>query len=63
MPASHPPTAHTHARPLCRSLDAGAIIHSLVFSPNRYWLVAATQSGIKVGHAAGSACGGVWVWG
>lgn len=25
------------------SLDAGDIIHSLVFSPNRYWLCAATQ--------------------
>eukprot|EP00887_Chlorella_sp_A99_P007864 scaffold20.g7864.t1 len=30
------------------SLDAGSIIHSLVFSPNRYWLVAATQTAIKV---------------
>jgi guanine nucleotide-binding protein subunit beta-2-like 1 protein len=30
------------------SLDAGDIIHSLVFSPNRYWLVAATQSCIKI---------------
>lgn len=25
------------------SLDAGDIIHSLTFSPNRYWLCAATQ--------------------
>lgn len=25
------------------SLDAGDIIHALVFSPNRYWLCAATQ--------------------
>ncbi len=25
------------------SLDAGDVIHSLVFSPNRYWLCAATQ--------------------
>lgn len=31
------------------SLDAGDIIHSLVFSPNRYWLCAATQTSIKVG--------------
>ena len=30
------------------SLDAGDIIHSLVFSPNRYWLCAATESGIKI---------------
>lgn len=30
------------------SLDAGDIIHSLVFSPNRYWLCAATQAGIKI---------------
>jgi len=30
------------------SLPAGNIIHSLVFSPTRYWLAAATQSGIKV---------------
>lgn len=30
------------------SLEAGDIIHSLVFSPNRYWLVAATTSCIKI---------------
>jgi guanine nucleotide-binding protein subunit beta-2-like 1 protein len=30
------------------SLDAGDIIHSLVFSPTRYWLCAATQSSIKI---------------
>jgi len=30
------------------SLEAGDIIHSLVFSPNRYWLVAATSSSIKI---------------
>jgi len=30
------------------SLDAGDLIHSLVFSPTRYWLCAATQSSIKV---------------
>jgi len=29
-------------------LEAGAIIHSLVFSPNRYWLCAATQTSIKI---------------
>jgi len=30
------------------SLDAGDVIHSLVFSPNRYWLCAATQSAIRI---------------
>lgn len=30
------------------SLDAGDTIHSLVFSPNRYWLCAATTKGIKI---------------
>ena len=30
------------------SLDAGDIIHSLVFSPNRYWLCAATTLAIKI---------------
>jgi len=30
------------------SLDAGDIIHALVFSPTRYWLCAATQNGIKI---------------
>jgi len=30
------------------SLDAGDIIHSLCFSPNRYWLCAATQSCVKI---------------
>lgn len=29
-------------------LDAGDIIHAVCFSPMRYWLVAATQKGIKV---------------
>jgi len=30
------------------SLEAGDIINSLVFSPDRYWLCAATQTGIKI---------------
>ncbi|OIW10114.1 hypothetical protein TanjilG_21951 [Lupinus angustifolius] len=30
------------------SLDANSIIHSLCFSPNRYWLCAATEQGIKI---------------
>jgi guanine nucleotide-binding protein subunit beta-2-like 1 protein len=29
-------------------LDAGATINSLLFSPNRYWLVAATTASVKV---------------
>lgn len=30
------------------SLDASSIIHALCFSPNRYWLCAATESSIKI---------------
>jgi guanine nucleotide-binding protein subunit beta-2-like 1 protein len=30
------------------SLEAGDIINALVFSPNRYWLCAATASFIKI---------------
>jgi len=30
------------------SLDAGAIIHCLTFSPNKYWLCAGTDKGIKI---------------
>jgi len=30
------------------SLEAGDVIHALVFSPNRYWLCAATSSCIKI---------------
>jgi len=30
------------------SLDAGNIINGLVFSPNRYWLCAATEDSIKI---------------
>ncbi|WOK98010.1 guanine nucleotide-binding protein subunit beta-like protein [Canna indica] len=30
------------------SLDAGSIIHALCFSPNRYWLCAATQECVKI---------------
>jgi hypothetical protein len=33
------------------SLDAGDIINALVFSPNRYWLCAATQ--VRGGHGGG----------
>ncbi len=30
------------------SLEAGDIVNSLTFSPNRYWLCAATQNGIRI---------------
>lgn len=30
------------------SLQAGSEIHALAFSPNRYWLAAATEQGIVV---------------
>jgi guanine nucleotide-binding protein subunit beta-2-like 1 protein len=30
------------------SLEAGDIVNALVFSPNRYWLCAATAAGIKI---------------
>jgi len=30
------------------SLEAGDVVNSLVFSPNRYWLCAATSSSIKI---------------
>ncbi|XP_047339740.1 guanine nucleotide-binding protein subunit beta-like protein [Impatiens glandulifera] len=30
------------------SLDAGSIVYSLCFSPNRYWLCASTESSIKI---------------
>jgi guanine nucleotide-binding protein subunit beta-2-like 1 protein len=30
------------------SLDAGAVINALCFSPNRYWLCAATENSIKI---------------
>jgi WD40 repeat protein len=35
---------------LC-SLEAGDIINTLIFSPNRYWLCAGTKSSIRI-----------WVW-
>lgn len=33
---------------LLYTLDAGAIINTMVFSPNKYWLCAATDSDVKV---------------
>jgi len=30
------------------SLEAGGVIHSLVFSPNRYWLCAATENSVRI---------------
>jgi guanine nucleotide-binding protein subunit beta-2-like 1 protein len=38
------------------SLDAGDIIHSLVFSPIRYWLCAATASTIKIWDLESKVC-------
>lgn len=38
------------------TLEAGDIIHALCFSPNRYWLCAATQSCIKVHLPSSTAC-------
>jgi guanine nucleotide-binding protein subunit beta-2-like 1 protein len=38
------------------SLDAGDIIHSLCFSPNRYWLCAATASVIKIWDLESKVC-------
>jgi guanine nucleotide-binding protein subunit beta-2-like 1 protein len=38
------------------SLDAGDIIHSLVFSPIRYWLCAATASVIKIWDLESKVC-------
>jgi guanine nucleotide-binding protein subunit beta-2-like 1 protein len=38
------------------SLDAGDTIHSLVFSPNRYWLCAATASTIKIWDLESKVC-------
>lgn len=37
----------TEGKALCH-LEAGDVIHSLCFSPNRYWLCAATGTAIKV---------------
>jgi hypothetical protein len=44
------------------SLDAGDVIHSLVFSPNRYWLCAATSTSVcvlrvRAFSGGGSGCG------
>jgi len=38
------------------SLEAGDIIHSLCFSPNRYWLCAATASSIKIWDLESKVC-------
>jgi len=38
------------------SLDAGDIIHALVFSPNRYWLCAATASSVKIWDLESKVC-------
>jgi guanine nucleotide-binding protein subunit beta-2-like 1 protein len=38
------------------SLDCGDLIHSLVFSPNRYWLCVATASSIKIFDLESKVC-------
>jgi len=38
------------------SLEANDIIHALVFSPNKYWLCAATASGIKIWDLESKIC-------
>jgi guanine nucleotide-binding protein subunit beta-2-like 1 protein len=38
------------------SLDAGDIIHALVFSPIRYWLCAATASAVKIWDLESKVC-------
>lgn len=38
------------------SLDAGDLIHALCFSPNRYWLCAATASSIKIWDLESKIC-------
>jgi len=38
------------------SLDAGDIIHALVFSPIRYWLCAATAASIKIWDLESKIC-------
>jgi len=32
------------------SLEAGGVVNALTFSPNRYWLVAATEESVKIWH-------------
>jgi guanine nucleotide-binding protein subunit beta-2-like 1 protein len=38
------------------SLEAGDVIHALVFSPNRYWLCAATAGSIKIWDLESKVC-------
>lgn len=38
------------------SLEAGDVIHALVFSPNRYWLCAATASSVKIWDLESKVC-------
>jgi guanine nucleotide-binding protein subunit beta-2-like 1 protein len=38
------------------SLEANDIIHALVFSPNKYWLCAATASGVKIWDLESKIC-------
>lgn len=41
---------------LLSSLDAGDTINNLCFSPNRYWLCAATGSSIKIWDLESKVC-------
>lgn len=45
--APPPPAAQNEGKHLY-SLEAGSVISALVFSPNRYWLCAATEQNIKI---------------
>ncbi|KAI3845751.1 hypothetical protein MKW92_027832 [Papaver armeniacum] len=38
------------------SLEFGGIIHALCFSPNRYWLCAATEEGVKIWDLESQSC-------
>ncbi|KAI3859123.1 hypothetical protein MKW92_026461, partial [Papaver armeniacum] len=38
------------------SLEFGGIIHALCFSPNRYWLYAATEEGVKIWDLESQIC-------
>ncbi|KAI3859121.1 hypothetical protein MKW92_026459 [Papaver armeniacum] len=40
----------------CESVEFGGIIHALCFSPNRYWLCAATEEGVKIWDLVSKSC-------
>ena len=45
------------------NLDAGEVIYALCFSPNRYWLCAATTNCIKVRATRHPGCAVGWLKG